>query len=57
MTACERPLENPKPRTLGEHLSCSLMLLRLVPMRSGFQQCFHGDNTGSNPRGDANKIQ
>jgi hypothetical protein len=26
-------------RTLAEHLSCSLMLLRFVPMRSGSQQC------------------
>src|SRR5258708_22406111 len=50
-------------RTVAEHLSRSLMSLRFVPMRSGSQQClnvvswsrFHGDNTGSNPVGDANK--
>jgi hypothetical protein len=27
------------PRTLAEHLSCSLLLLQFVPMRSGSQQC------------------
>ena len=26
-------------RTVAEHLTCSLMLLRFVPMRSGSQQC------------------
>ncbi len=27
------------PRTVAEHLSRSLMLLRFVPMRSGSQEC------------------
>jgi hypothetical protein len=39
MTVCGRQFENPGPRTVAEHLSCSLMLLRFLPMRSGSQQC------------------
>jgi hypothetical protein len=49
----------PLSRTVAEHLTCSLMLLEFVPMRSGSQQClnvaswsrFHGDDTCSNPIG------
>ena len=31
----------PGSRTVAEHLDCSLMLLRFVPMRSGSQQCLN----------------
>ena len=54
----------PEPRVaVGEQIFCSLMLLQFVPMRSGSQQCvnvvqrWHGDNTGSNPVGDAKYSQ
>jgi len=39
MTACEPEFENRGGGAVGEHLICSLMLLRFLPMRSGSQQC------------------
>ena len=41
MIACERQFENRVAVQFGEHLTCSLMLLRFLPMSSGSQQCLN----------------
>jgi hypothetical protein len=38
MAVCGRQFENQGRGQLRKHLSCSLMLLRFLPMRSGSQQ-------------------
>jgi hypothetical protein len=61
MTSAQLADHREVSRTFAEHLSCSLKFLRFVPMHSDSQQCFiiafHGDNTGSNPVGDAKLSQ
>jgi len=39
MVSAERQLRELSRGAVGEHLICSLMLLRFLPMRSGSQQC------------------